>query len=189
MMAFAFGAFIGFVGLVSRLVSSGLSIKATNEKPSRLLYFYLFTAPLTFLLEFAMAFPFDVNIYDISSASFQTNMLVEGRHLLELHCLRIISAALAIVIITLGSLVSLDTNIFAPYCVGHIMVGASYLAIVHANQRAGVNGGFMLPAFLHFAAGIANGLNFARSYRSKVHAMIMGLFPKTNEEGGRLKQE
>jgi hypothetical protein len=191
LLAFAAGAVIGFVGFVWRIGRGGLSFKRDLDRDGWMVHFQAFMAPFTLLFEVALCFPYDVNIFGISSHAFQTTMKPEGKMLLEYNCQRILAGAIAMAIICLGSFRVRNLSIHAPHTVLHLLIGGAYLAVVAAHKDKGTGGTFEIPSFLHFGCAVGNGLSYVRSYRKKIHDILRGQAAKQNapEGEGRLKQE
>ena len=186
MFAFGVGAVIGFFGFIWRIFRRGFSFNRLENRDAWILHFQNLVAPLTFIYELFLCFPYDVNVLGISSRPFQMKMKDEGKMLLEFNCHRLLAGVIAMVIICLGTFRVQNLNIYAPHAILHGLVGWAYLSVLAFNPERGSGGTFEIPAFLHFGCAVGNALGYTRNYRKKVFEILQ---EATRPKEDRPKQE
>jgi len=186
MYAFAFSAALAFVAILIRLGRNGVWFTKRPNPYHWSIHLQAAIAPFTLLFEVAMAFPHDYNLFDVTGKAFQTVMLPEGQALLDLNLERILAGAAASAIICIGAFICRDLNVHAGHTAAHIIIGFAFLHLAKAKSKTGSGGTFEIPSILHFGCALANGLNYARSYRRRIVEILQGDVPAA---ATRLKQE
>jgi len=183
---YAFGAFVGLVGLLSR-VGKGIKVEDDSYEEYVLTRVQGLLSPATFGIELMMAFPFLVNLFGVGTNLFQKLVLKDGKLLLELNCHRIVIGFLAVLIINTGCLAAKQYKIAVAFILTHLAIGGSMIYFAYTVRPIvggpQVTGQLDTPGFLHFAVSLSTTLSFVRAVSNRqIHR-------ERAKAAGRPKQE
>lgn len=191
MLAFAFGALVGLVGLIRRLLGHGFRVQRVDEDMRIEHRFQLAISPVAYFLELAMTSPNRINIFDVASPAFQNLIHAEGRNLFNLFSHRIAIGIAVVVLLSLGSAMAKDVRIHLAHAVTHVLLGMSFMFMTLAIDKSkGTGGTFEIPGTLHFGVAIASIMSYTRDFRAKLSKVLVDKINKfTTEDKDKTKQE